>query len=202
MRVDYVTDTSAWEKWQRDYRFGLILIMPPDNVAAPINRLRCKYDPRTYAYCPAHITVSAPLGLEMTAERDAEICSILANIEPFTLYYDRPRASRERGGVAYPIRPRGPIDSLRAALHAASVFCRKPYYTRNIPPHMTIAEFVTIEQSWRILEEIDGVAPSGSFLCNKLEFIVPDINMHFNHVKSYPLGTAPRTSLGTSCGCS
>ena len=25
--VNYVTDTSRWEKWQRDYRLGLILIM-------------------------------------------------------------------------------------------------------------------------------------------------------------------------------
>jgi 2'-5' RNA ligase len=186
--VDYVSDTSTWEKWQRDYRLGLILIMPPDDVAGPINALRSKYDPRTYAYCPAHITLSDPLGLEMTPQREDEIRRILGEVEPFRLYFDEPHASRERGGVAYPIRPREPIDDLRAALHKASIFCRPPYYTRNIPPHMTIAEFVTIEESWRILEEIKGIAPSGSFLCDRLEFIVPDINMRFQRVKSYRLG--------------
>lgn len=188
MRVEYVTDTSKWETWQKDYRLGLILIMPPPAVADRINPLRAKYDPRTYAYCPAHITLSDPLGLEMTPERDAEIAGILSTIPPFTLYFDTPQASRTHAGVAYPIRPREPIDSLRAALHAASVFTRPPYYTRKIAPHMTIAEFVTIEQSWRIVEEIQNTAPSGSFVCDRLEFIVPDVNMRFHRVKSYALG--------------
>jgi 2'-5' RNA ligase len=188
MMVEYVIDTFKWEKWQRDYRLGLILIMPPDAVARQVNPLRAKYDPRTYAYCPAHITLSDPLGLEMTPERDAEVSRILSSVQPFMLYFDQPHASKERGGVAYPIRPREPIDKLRATLHAASVFCRPPYYTRSIAPHMTIAEFVTIEESWRILDEIKDIAPSGSFLCDRLEFIVPDINMHFHRVKSYALG--------------
>jgi len=188
--VEYVTDTSHWEKWQRDYRLGLILIMPPEEVARQINRLRSKYDPRTYSYCEAHITLSDPLGLEMTPQRDAEIQAILDHVQPFTLYFDEPHASRERGGVAYPIRPREPIDALREALHRASVFCRPPYYTRKIPPHMTIAEFVTIEESWRILEEIKPTAPRGSFLCDRVELIVPDRNMHFRQIKSYRLGTA------------
>jgi 2'-5' RNA ligase len=186
--IDYVTDTSTWEKWQRDYRLGSILIMPPPHVADQINPLRAQYDPATYAYCPAHITLSDPLGLEMTPERDAEIAQILSRVQPFTLCFDAPQASRERGGVAYPIRPRERIDALRTALHEASVFCRPPYYTRTIAPHMTIAEFVTIEESWRILEEIESIAPQGSFLCDRLEFIVPDINMHFHRVKSYVLG--------------
>ena len=54
---------------------------------------------------------------------------------------------------------------------------------------MTIAEFVSIDESWRIMEEIKDTAPSGSFLCDRLEFIVPDIDMHFQIVKSYTLGT-------------
>lgn len=186
--IQYVADTSKWEKWQRDYRLGLILIMPPADVAGPINALRAKYDPRTFAYCPAHITLSDPLGLEMTAERDAEIAGILRNVQPFTVYFDGPHASRERGGVAYSIRPREAIEALRATLHRASIFTRPPYWTRTIPPHMTIAEFVSIEESWRIMEEIRETAPRGSFLCDRLEFIVPDIQMQFQRVKTYRLG--------------
>ena len=188
MKVEYVTDTSKWEKWQRDYVFGLILIIPPDDIASQVNPLRAKYDPRTYAYCPAHITLSDPLGLEMTSEHDQEIRHILSSIEPFMLHFDGPHASKERGGVGYSIHPRKPIDALRSALHEGSVFTREPYYTRTIAPHMTIAEFVTIEESWQILDEIKGTAPTGSFLCDRLEFIVPDINMRFQQVKSYALG--------------
>jgi len=188
MIVPYVTDTSRWESWQCDYRLGLILIMPPEEVGGPVNALREKYDPYTDAICPAHITLSDPLGLEMTPERDAEITALLSTVEPFMLSFDRPHASRERGGVAYPIHPREPIDAVRATLHRASAFTREPYWTRTIPSHMTIAEFVSIEESWRIMEEIAETAPSGAFLCDRLEFIVPDIDMHFQRVKSYPLG--------------
>jgi hypothetical protein len=66
--ADCVSDTSRWEKWQRDYGLGLILIMPPHDVARQINPLRSRYDPKAYASCPAHITLSDPLGLEMTTE--------------------------------------------------------------------------------------------------------------------------------------
>jgi hypothetical protein len=63
--IDYVTDTSNWEKWQRDYRLGLILIMPPDPVAAQINPLRAKFDPRSHAHRPA----PNPNGIESPSPR-------------------------------------------------------------------------------------------------------------------------------------
>lgn len=185
--VDYVTDMSKWEKWQRDYRYGLILIMPPDEVAGRINPLRAKYDPRTFSYCPAHITLSDPLGEPLTPERDAEVAGLLAGVEPFPLFFDKPQSSRQHAGVAYPIHPREPIDRLREVLHRASVFTRPPYYTRTIAPHMTLAEFVTIEKSFRIVEELGDSAPRGSFLCDRLTYIVPDIHMHFHPVKTYRL---------------
>lgn len=50
--VSYVMDTSNWEDWQRDYRFGLLLILPPEEVSEKIDRLRAKYDPRLHAICP------------------------------------------------------------------------------------------------------------------------------------------------------
>lgn len=53
---------------------------------------------------------------------------------------------------------------------------------------MTIAEFVSIEESWRIMDEIKDTAPSGPFVCDRLWYIVPDINVHFQRVKSYALG--------------
>ena len=90
--ISYVTDTSGWERWQRDYRLGLILIMPPGPVADLVNPLRARYDPVTYAICPAHITLSDPLRREMTPDREREICDILAGIAPFTLHFDKPHA--------------------------------------------------------------------------------------------------------------
>ncbi len=124
----------------------------------------------------------------MTPSLDDEIAGILGMIEPFRPHFDEPKASRARAGVAYPITPQEPIDDLKAKLHQAAVFDGQVYRRRDIPAHMTIAEFVTIEESWRIVEEIQNIAPSGSFLCDRMEFIVPDINMRFQRVKTYTLG--------------
>jgi len=124
----------------------------------------------------------------MTQELDDEVTDILSRIDPFMLYYDKPIASRDHAGVAYPIMPQEPIDNLKQKLHQATIFEGKVYGRRDIPAHMTIAEFVTIEESWRIWEDIKDIAPSGSFLCDQLELIVPDINMQFQKVKTYALG--------------
>lgn len=185
--VSYVTDTSAWQPWQRDYRLGLILILPPPEIAALIDPLRAKYDPGAAASCPTHISVSDPLRLEMTPDLDAEVATILADIPAFRLTFDRPRASREHAGVAYPIAPQAPIDELKCRLHQAAVFEGKAYQRRDIPAHMTIAEFVTIEESFRIVEELGDAAPHGSFLVDRLAFIVPDVEMRFHVVKTYGL---------------
>jgi hypothetical protein len=192
MIVAYVTDTSGWEAWQKDYRLGLILIMPPPEVTGLIDPLKAKVDPRAFAICPTHISVSDPLQLEMTPELDGEIAAILDGIAPFRLSFDRPLASREYAGVAYPITPQEPIDELKRKLHQAAIFGGKVYRRRDIPAHMTIAEFVTIDESFRIVQEIKDMAPSGSFLCDHLTFIVPDIAMRFHVVKTYTLGGGQR----------
>ncbi len=190
--VTYVTDASKWEAWHRDYRLGLILILPPDEVSKQIDPLRAEHDPRGHAVCPTHISVSDPLRREMTPGLEEEIRSILSGIKPFTLHYDRPRASTKHAGVAYPITPQKPIDDLKEALHAAAVFEGEVYPRRHIRAHMTIAEFISIEESLKLCADLQGSAPSGSFLCDRLEFIVPDQEFRFQRRGTFLLGTPPR----------
>ena len=45
MSERYVADTSHWKPWQRDYRFGVMLVMPPPHVASSIDAMREAYDP-------------------------------------------------------------------------------------------------------------------------------------------------------------
>ena len=186
--VTYVTDTSGWEAWQCDYRLGLILIMPPEDVAQQIDPLRKRYDPYAFAICPTHISLSDPLRRELTPEYEKEIEIILNDIEPFVLYYDKPCASAEYSGVTYPITPQRPIDHLKDALHTAEVFEGKVYNRRHIPAHMTIAEFISIEDGLKLCADLQNSAPSGSFLCDRLEFIVPDQNFHFQRIRTFLLG--------------
>lgn len=85
-----------------------------------------------------------------------------------------PATSRDHAGAASPITAQEPIDDLKAKLHQAAVFDGFVYGRRDIPAHMTIAGFVTIEESWRLLVEIRDVARRGSFLCDWEDFVVPD----------------------------
>ena len=47
--VKYVTDTSHWEDWQREYRLGLILILPPDDIGKQVEQGRAGVNP--YVIC-------------------------------------------------------------------------------------------------------------------------------------------------------
>lgn len=186
--VTYVTDTSYWEDWQREYRLGLILIMPPENVAQQIDPLREKYDPYAFSICPTHISISDPLRQELTPKYEKELEKILSEIEPFVLHYKKPFASTKFTGVTYPITPQQPIDNLKDALHVAEVFEGKIYNRRHIPAHMTIAEFISIEDGLKLCADLQKSAPSGTFLCDRLEFIVPDQDFHFQRIRTFYLG--------------
>jgi len=190
----YVEDTSSWEDWQRDYRLGVILILPPPEVSRAIDMLRRRHDPRAFRIAPAHISVSDPLQLEMTPRLDQEVREILRDTEPFTLHYDAPHASMEHPGVAYPITPQEPIDDLKQALHRAAAFAGKVYRRRDIPAHMTIAEFISIDDGFRLCDQLRETAPSGSFLCDRLALVVPDADFRFHPQVTYRLGSSVKGS--------
>ena len=56
--------------------------------------------------------------------------------------------------------------------------------------HMTIAEFISIEDSLRLCAQLQDSAPRGSFLCDRVEFIVPDDDFRFRKELAFPLGTS------------
>jgi hypothetical protein len=184
-----VADTSSWEPWQHDYRFGVVLVMPPPHVAAPIDALRQAYDPKSHGICSAHISVSDPLRRHMSDDAQKEIQELLRAVEPFEVHYDKPTASTQRPGVAYPVSPQERFDELKRILHQASVFEAFAYGRRDIPAHMTIAEFLTIEDSLRICADLVDRAPRGSFWCDRLEYVVPDATFRFQRRETFLLGT-------------
>ncbi len=64
------------------------------------------------------------------------------------------------------------------------------YHTRHIPAHMTIAEFISIEDSPKLCAALQDTAPSGSFLCDRLHLIVPDDGLCFHSKGTFLLGGA------------
>ncbi len=150
--------------------------------------MRSRYDPRSAASCGTHISLSDPLSQEMTADLINEINNVTTDVQPFTLYYDKPHASTKHAGVSYPIRPQEPIDDLKQILHGTSAFSGAAYRRRDIAPHMTIAEFISIDESLELCERLQNSAPTGSFLFDRLELVVPDESFRFNRKGTFFLG--------------
>ncbi len=186
--ITYTEDTSRWEDWQRGYRLGVILILPPSDVSREIDLLRARYDPRSAAWCPTHISLSDPLSREMCPALAGEIRDGLSDVQLFTLHYDRLYASSKHAGVAHPITPGEPIDRLTHVLHGTSGFAPEAHRRRRISPHMTIAEFISIDESLRLCAHLQDTAPSGTFSCDRLEYVVPDESFRFNRTLTFLLG--------------
>jgi hypothetical protein len=188
MPPQYVVDMSRWEPWQRDYRFGVILVMPPQDVASRIDALRQAYDPQSQAICSAHISVSDPLRRQLDDDDRERIQGLLRAVEPFEVHYGKPTASTERPGVTCPVAPQERFDELKRVIHHAPVFEGAVYGRREIPAHMTIAESVTIEESLKIAADLANAALRGSFWCDRLEFMVPDLTFRFQQCGTFSLG--------------
>lgn len=186
--IKYVDDTSKWENWQRDYRLGVILILAPPDVSRGIDLLRARYDPRSAEWCPAHISLSDPFSREMSPSLAGEIRGVVADVRPFELHYDGLYASTRHAGVSYRIMPREPVERLKHLLHGTSGFASEAHRRRDIAPHMTIAEFITIEESLQLRARLQDTAPVGSFLCDRLAYMVPDESFRFQERLTFPLG--------------
>ena len=188
MTERYVADTSPRKPWQRDYRFGVMLVMPPPHVASSIDAMREVYDPKAHAICSAHISVSDPLRRELDGEAREEIRGLLRTVHPFEVHYDKPAASTRHAGVAYPVAPQERFDELKRTIHQASVFAGAVYSRRQIPAHMTIAEFLSIDESLRLCARVAGTAPGGSFWCDRLEYCCSRCDVPLSETGDIPVG--------------
>ncbi|MDJ0759205.1 MAG: 2'-5' RNA ligase family protein [Woeseiaceae bacterium] len=183
--IRYATDTSAWADWQRAYRFGVLLILPPAGIAEEFNRLRQRYDPASAAISPTHISVSRPLVAELTDTVREEISGILSGVEPFELYFEKPHASPDYAGVSFPVYPQSAIDKLKQIVHRASVFDSAGHERDDIPAHITVAEFISIDESLALAARLEAKATKTTFTCDRLTLVVPDEHFRFREMASF-----------------
>ncbi len=181
-------DTTGWLEWQQEYRFGALFIFPPPGLIEPIDELRHRYDPGSARSCQAHISLSEPLRGPLTREQILELNAVLATVEPFDIRYGPLRVYSPYPGVAYVIEPEDRFMQLRRAVHSTSNFRTGPFERQHVPPHMTIAEFITLERSFELQRELDGSVPEGSFRCDAIEYAIPTDRLHFERVLVLPLG--------------
>ena len=180
MQTDYVDDVHHWDEGQRAYRFGVILILPPEPIFSQVNELRARYDPISQTCSDAHISLTMPLPRAPTDAQWAEIETVTSSTGPFTVQYGPLMTYPPYPGVVLKIEPQGQIDLLRIGLEACSAFSGQTPRRYPFSAHMTIAEFITIERTNALMIELNGAVECGSFRCDGVSHAVPDPSFHFS----------------------
>src|SRR5262245_28201500 len=180
MITEYTLDISQWQEWEKGYQFGVILIFPPDPLLTQVNVLRARYDPRSQATCDAHISLTVPLPRPIGDSHWRELEAIVSAIESFPIQYGPLRNYLPHPGLCLAIEPQDKLNWLRMELERASVFSGAPERKYPFSAHMTIAEFITGEQTLSLMDELHPIALMGSFICGSVVYAVPDSDFHFS----------------------
>lgn len=177
--TEYAEDTSRWEEWQRKYRYGILLIFPPDPPAAEVNKLRAVHDPKGQAICQAHISLTVPLPRPIESNHWTELESTASGIKPFYIHYGPLSNYLPYPGIVLAIEPQDELKRLLATLKSTPVFEGSPPRPYSFSAHLTIAEFITVERTNELMVELQGQTPEGDFLCDCVSYAVPDKDFHF-----------------------
>src|SRR5262245_5035872 len=87
MITQYVTDTSDWKPWQREYQFGVLLVIPPEPPLNAVNALRTRYAWSQTSECDAHISLTIPLSSALTQPQWEELQTIASSFRCFSVRY-------------------------------------------------------------------------------------------------------------------
>ena len=179
---------EEWQDWQKVYRYGTMVVWPPDDVRAVVNRLREEYDPLSQAICEAHITLTQPLLRPLADQEWVEVAQIAASFDPFELTYGPLNSFLPYPCIWYEVHPRERVLEMRRALHETGFFNLTLPHTQGFIPHMTITEGQSgppVDQA--LLESLRGQVKSGSFWCEDVAYIVPDRTFHFEVARKLAL---------------
>ncbi|MDB5810207.1 MAG: 2-5 ligase family protein [Betaproteobacteria bacterium] len=186
--TDYATDTRSWSDRQLQYKYGALLIIPPEPHLSAANKLRKEYRWAQGAEIDAHISLTVRLPRAITTADWQELESIAAKIQRFTVRYGPLKHYLPFPGVCWDIEPQDRLDHLRAALEMAS--CFKGALARPYPfsAHMTIAELLTVEQTEQYMIDLETTAPRGDFVCGYVSYVAPDADFRFSERARLKLG--------------
>jgi len=180
--MSFVTTYSdvMWEQdWQKEYRYGIILVYPPEPHLSKNTKLRDYYAWAQYSECDAHISLSVQVGRPVTQSDIDELQKKLSQAAPFRIQYGPVVDKPEHPGVALEIKQQQELKALLEIVEVSPIFEHSP--VRKFPywAHMTIAEKVSWEQTYQIIEEVKDLPLSGEFELAYLSYAVPDDDFKF-----------------------
>jgi 2'-5' RNA ligase len=180
---------TDWLDWQRPYRLGVLLVLPPERVRKEVNELRAKHDPRSHAIAEAHVSLTVPLQKEPDDDLWSELHRVVSGFTPLTIRYGPLVPFLPKPGAAHDIEPQDELDRLRRVLEACDVFAGAGPRSHPFWAHMTIAEFVSVEATKELVRQVGGDrSPAGAFVCDQLSYLVPDESFRFTERRVLKLG--------------
>lgn len=190
--ANYPNEKQWKEEWKQEYKYGVILFTPPEPTYTIVNKLRKKYDPKSFANCVAHISLTMPLKQPLTENHIHNIEENLKTIKPFQVTYGPvinfvPVAP----GIVFKVNEQKSFEALYKQIEATQGIS---FYPRKWPfkAHLTIAEFLddetTEELTTKLNNSLDKDVLYGKFTCKNVTYMVPDQNFCFREIVSIGLG--------------
>ena len=168
---------ADWPDWQRDYRYGALVIQPPHELAAGLDAIRDRLDPVSAGRFGAHITVTPPFVGAATRTDEARIGSVVRRVSPMSLRLGRPRQFGGSPVVYLPVVNAAPVVRLRQLLLATGLFRLDLPHTTDFVPHLTISEFGTTPAA--ALSTVVPAPGARGFRVRSIAWVVPDEGFHF-----------------------
>lgn len=176
---------TSWLTWQRAYRYGLLVILPPPGIASVLDQIRERLDPVSAATFGSHITVTPPLATAPSAADEERVQTAIRSAPSMRLQLDRPTQFSGSSVVYLPVVPSQGVSALRTALLATGLFRLDQPHASDFVPHLTLSEFGSApgEALRANLPQPEAMA----FLLDTVAWVVPDEAFQFTVRRTYRL---------------
>ena len=176
---------GGWSAWKSDYRYGALVIEPPEELAAILDPIREQFDPVSASRVGAHITVTPPfIGAPSPAD-EARVGSVVCGIPAMRLRLGTPRQFGASSVIYLPVEDAGAIVRLRAVLLATGLFRLDLPHTTDFVPHLTISEFGTTPTA--ALSAVIPTPGATAFHVGAIAWIAPDEDFQFAVRRTFAL---------------
>jgi 2'-5' RNA ligase len=182
---------SGWPTWQRDYRYGTLVIKPPPTLASALDPIRERFDPASAAQIGAHITLTPPFAAAPSSADEERVRTAIRGVALMRLQLDRPTRFSGSPVVYLPAVPTQPFLKLREVLLATGLFRLDLPHTTDFVPHLTLSEFGTAPAA--ALGADIPQREAMAFIVEAVAWVVPNEAFHFTVRRTFILAASHPT---------
>ena len=176
---------ADWPEWQRDHRYGALVIEPPPEVAEVLNPIRERFDPVSADRASAHVTVTPPFVEGPTPAEESRVGSVVGRIGSMWLQLGTPEQFAGSSVIYLPVMNGEAVLRLRDVLLATGLFRLDLPHTTDFVPHLTISEMGATPEA--ALRTIIPAPAASAFHVAEIAWWVPDEAFRFTVHRTFAL---------------